>query len=207
MTITTVALPFTTFRRFVLLCNHSSQQTYKLASPYLFLQTFIPYCWIPPIHCPPSKSKGFHTSPQNPLFRPPDPSRTNEPIYHPPNSPIRKPTRNPSTTHNPQPTITPNAQPLTRLPKTMCQLLITHYSACPHIDHIPGAQHEMPIYCAHIEFVEAGLSTEHQVCWMCRYPAGKGGQVVAANGGREVKREENRKEHEKGRGEPGGKST
>ncbi|KAF7505843.1 hypothetical protein GJ744_012465 [Endocarpon pusillum] len=88
----------------------------------------------------------------------------------------------------------------------MCKLLITHFSGCPHIDHIPGEQHEMPIYCAKIEFVEGGISTEHEMCWMCRYTAASGEQVQeeekgvregAVNGTREEEEREQKGEGER----------
>lgn len=63
----------------------------------------------------------------------------------------------------------------------------------------------MPIYCPHIEFVEGGISTEHERCWMCRYTAERGGQVQE-DGGREGAENGTREEEceQKGEGEQEG---
>ncbi|ERF69601.1 hypothetical protein EPUS_01931 [Endocarpon pusillum Z07020] len=84
----------------------------------------------------------------------------------------------------------------------MCQLLITHFNGCPHIDHIPGEQHEIPIYCPNIVFVEGGISTKHEACWVCRYTAARGEQVQE-EGGREGAVNSTREEEgeQKGEGE------
>jgi hypothetical protein len=75
----------------------------------------------------------------------------------------------------------PSSHPKLPSPK-MCQLLVVHYKGCEHPDHLPGKLHEMPIYCANIEFIEAGVSSTHDVCQMCRSTAkgeGKAGSKAA----------------------------
>ncbi len=55
----------------------------------------------------------------------------------------------------------------------MCELLVIRYKGCGHPDHLPGKLHEMPIYCANLEFVEAGISRTNDVCLMCRGGRGR----------------------------------
>lgn len=73
----------------------------------------------------------------------------------------------PSHTHSQQslnlPTKTPKLSPI-----NMCELLVIRYKGCPHPDHLPGKLHDMPIYCANLEFIEAGTSSTHDVCQLCR---------------------------------------
>jgi hypothetical protein len=80
----------------------------------------------------------------------------------------------------------------------MCQLLVVHYKGCEHPDHLPGKLHDMPIYCANIEFIEAGVSSTHDVCQMCRSMA-KGEGMGEGEGEAGSKAAEGRKNRE-GRG-------
>jgi hypothetical protein len=50
----------------------------------------------------------------------------------------------------------------------MCELLIIHYTSCPHTDHLPGQLHEPAIYCPNLEIIERGVSEEYDVCQDCR---------------------------------------
>ncbi len=98
---------------FIFFCGLSNHQTYKLTSPYLFLQTFIPYCWIPSIHCPLStiQEQGPSYLSTKPLSTPDlDPSRNQQTNLSSTQLPIRKPTSNPSPTHIPQSTIPQSTQ-------------------------------------------------------------------------------------------------
>jgi hypothetical protein len=61
----------------------------------------------------------------------------------------------------------------------MCELLVVRYRSCQHVDHLPGKLHDMPIYCANLEFMETGTSTTHDVCITCRpSSAGRAGDSV-----------------------------
>lgn len=51
----------------------------------------------------------------------------------------------------------------------MCEVIVIRYKGCPHLDHLPGKLHDMPIYCANLEFVETGISTRHDLCLLCRH--------------------------------------
>lgn len=65
----------------------------------------------------------------------------------------------------------------------MCQVVTIRYHGCEHPDHFPGELHEMPIYCANLEFVEAGTSTTDDVCLMCRITLERAGSGDAEQSG------------------------